>query len=154
MRERVKNAARELGLEVTLQSLETPTKTVDQAAQAVGAKPSQIAKSLVFVADGDPVVCVVSGAHRVDENLLSDALDVAEVRPASPEEVRAATGFSVGGVAPVGHGLPVLFDESLLEEEGVWAAGGDGNCLCDVEPKRLAEALQARVVRLGATEGD
>jgi prolyl-tRNA editing enzyme YbaK/EbsC (Cys-tRNA(Pro) deacylase) len=148
MRERVKDAARELGIDVKLQSLGSSTKTAEQAARAVGAEPSQIAKSLVFVVDGDPVVCVVSGAHRVNEDLLCDVLDCVEVRPASAEEVRASTGFSVGGVAPVGHGLPVIFDEELLEHDSVWAAGGDGNCLFEVEPRRLASALGAVVAKL------
>ncbi len=78
----------------------------------------------MFVADGDPVLCIASGSHRVDPGRLADALDVAEVRQASPDEVRAATGFSVGGVPPFGHDLPVVFDESLLDHERVCAAAG------------------------------
>ena len=94
--------------------LDSSTATAQEAAAAVGCDEAQIAKSLVFVADGDPVLCIASGAHRVDTDRLADVLDVAEVRQATPDEVRAATGFPVGGVPPFGHDLPVVVDEALL----------------------------------------
>jgi prolyl-tRNA editing enzyme YbaK/EbsC (Cys-tRNA(Pro) deacylase) len=101
------------------------------------------------VADGDPVVCVASGRHRVDTNKVADALDVAEVRQAAADEVRAATGFAIGGVPPFGHDLPVLFDEALLGHERVFAAAGDPNSLFEVDPRELARCIRARVVALG-----
>ena len=128
-----------------MRRLEASTATVQDAAVAVGCKDAQIAKSLVFVADGDPIVCIASGAHRVDTHLLADVLDVAEVRQASPHEVRAATGFRVGGVPPFGHGLPVIFDASLLDHDRVWAAGGDGYSLFEIDPKTLAGCTSATV---------
>jgi prolyl-tRNA editing enzyme YbaK/EbsC (Cys-tRNA(Pro) deacylase) len=149
MVEKVIRAARELGLDIDIRTLERPTRTVAEAAAAVGAEPAQIAKSLVFVSDGDPVVAVVSGAHRADMDLLADAFDCAEVRQASPDEVRAATGFSVGGVPPFGHRLPVVFDEALCDQELIYAAGGDGNTLFAVDPKKLARAIDARIITLG-----
>ena len=69
---------------------------------------------------------------------------------ATPEEVRAATGYPVGGVPPIGHGLPVLFDEALLRHERIWAAGGDSNSLFEVDPRELIECVSAEVVPLGA----
>lgn len=150
MREKVRDAARELGLDVTVQTLERSTKTVGDAAAAVGCDESMIAKSIVVVCDGDPVVCVTSGAHRVDVEQVAVALDCAEVRVATPGEVRAATGFPVGGVPPVAHGLPVLFDESLLRHERIWAAAGDSNSLFDVDPQQLVRCTSARVLHLGA----
>src|SRR5215210_1763673 len=103
---RVKEAARALGLDVEVRTLDKSTRTVHEAAVAVGCEDGEIAKSLVFIADGDPVVVVASGSHRVDTDLVAELLDVAEVRQASAEEVRAATGFPIGGVPPFGHGLP------------------------------------------------
>ena len=150
MREKVRDAARELGLDVTVTSLEQSTKTVRDAAAAVGCDEAMIAKSIVFVCDGEPVVCVSSGAHRVDANRVAVALDCAEARVAAPEEVRAATGYPVGGVPPIGHGLPVLFDEALLRHERIWAAGGDSNSLFEVDPRELIECVSAEVVPLGA----
>jgi prolyl-tRNA editing enzyme YbaK/EbsC (Cys-tRNA(Pro) deacylase) len=122
---------------------------VADAAVAVGCEEAEIAKSIVFVADGDPIVCVASGQHRVDTEKVADALDVAEVRQAGAEEVRAATGFAIGGVPPFGHDLPVLFDEELLRHRRVWAAAGDPNSLFEVDPRELAGCIRARVVALG-----
>ena len=149
MREKVIDSARLLGLEVDVERLETSTKTVREAATAVGCQEAEIAKSIVFVADGDPVVCVASGEHRVDLDKLTEVLDVAEVRQAGPDEVRAATGFPVGGVPPLGHGLPVIFDEALLEHERVWAAAGDPHSLFCVSPRKLVDCTGARVADIG-----
>jgi prolyl-tRNA editing enzyme YbaK/EbsC (Cys-tRNA(Pro) deacylase) len=150
MKERVKDAARTLGLEVEVKTLGRPTRTVKEAATALGCEEAEIAKSLVFIADGEPVLVVASGAHRVDTGLLADILDVAEVRQATPDEVRAATGYSVGGVPPFGHALPVVFDEALLEHEVVYAAGGDGNTLFAIASQRLVECTSCRVERIAA----
>ena len=148
MRDKVIHSARELGLKVDVRRLEASTATAEDAAVAVGCDRAQIAKSLVFIADGDPVLVIASGSHRVDVNCLCDAIDCAECRQATPDEVRAATGFPVGGVPPFGHGLPVVLDESLLEHSVVWAAGGDGHSLFQVEPRRLADCVSATVARL------
>jgi prolyl-tRNA editing enzyme YbaK/EbsC (Cys-tRNA(Pro) deacylase) len=149
MRDKVVDRARALGLEVTVQRLDDSTRTVGDAARAVGCQEAEIAKSIVFVCDGDPVVCVASGEHRIDPEKVAEVLDVAEVRQAAAEEVRAATGFPVGGVPPVGHGLPVVFDEALLRHERVWAAAGDPHSLFCVDPRRLADCTEARVSTVG-----
>lgn len=149
MRDRLAECARDLGIEVRPQRLNDSTRTVKDAAAAVGCDESEIAKSIVFVADGDPVVCVASGQHRIDTEKLADLLDVAEVRQAKADEVRAATGFAIGGVPPFGHDLPVLFDETLLHHKRVWAAAGDPHSLFEVDPRELADCIRARIVELG-----
>jgi prolyl-tRNA editing enzyme YbaK/EbsC (Cys-tRNA(Pro) deacylase) len=149
MREKVINAGRELGLELQLRKLDSPTRTVAEAAEAVGAGEAQIAKSIVFVADGDPVIVVASGEHRIDTEKLAVLLDVAEVRQAGPDEVRSVTGFPVGGVPPFAHGLPVVLDEALLRHPRVWAAAGDCNSLFAVDPRELVRATGARVASVG-----
>ena len=150
MRDKVLADARELGLDLTVERLEASTRTVRDAAQAVGCQEAQIAKSIVFIADGDPVICVASGEHRVDLDKLADALDVAEVRQAGPDEVRAATGFAVGGVPPFANGLPVVFDEALLRHERVWAAGGDAQSLFCVDPRELVACTEAQTAEIAA----
>jgi prolyl-tRNA editing enzyme YbaK/EbsC (Cys-tRNA(Pro) deacylase) len=150
VREKVIDSARRLGLELDVRRLDTSTATAGDAATAVGCEESQIAKSLVFIADGDPVLCVTSGSHRVDLDLLAGALDVAQIRQATPDEVRVATGFSVGGVPPFGHGLPTVLDEDLLDHETVWAAGGDGHSLFEVDPAKLVGCTSATVAAVGA----
>ena len=149
MRSKVKEAARELGLKVELRTLDESTRTVPEAAAAVGCEIGQIAKTIVFVMDGEPVVVVASGRHRIDPDKVCDALDCAEGRQASADEVRAATGFPVGGVPPIGHGLPVVFDSVLFEYELIYAAGGDGNTLFEVEPRQLAGCVHALVASVG-----
>ncbi|MBN1529628.1 MAG: YbaK/EbsC family protein [Thermoleophilaceae bacterium] len=153
MRDRLAESARSLGIEVRVQRLEQSTRTVSDAALAVGCQESEIAKSIVFVADGDPVVCVASGRHRIDAEKLADALDVAEVRQAAADEVRAATGFAIGGVPPFGHDLPVILDQDLLEHECVWAAAGDPHSLFAVDPRELARCTRARVIAVGEDGG-
>ena len=149
MRERLADCPRQLGLPLHVQRLQASTRTVKDAAVAVGCQEAEIAKSIVFVADGDPVLCVASGHHRIDTDKLADALDAAVVRQAAADEVRAATGFAIGGVPPFGHELPILFDESLLEHERVWAAAGDPHSLFEVDPRELCRCVEARVVPLG-----
>lgn len=151
MRDTVIDSARRLGLEVDVRRLDQSTATVGEAAKAVGCEPAEIAKSLVFVADGDPVLCIASGSHRVDLDLLAGVLDVAAVRQASPDEVRAATGYPVGGVPPFGHDLPAVLDETLLAHERVFAAGGDGHSLFAVDPRKLVECTGARVAAIAQT---
>jgi prolyl-tRNA editing enzyme YbaK/EbsC (Cys-tRNA(Pro) deacylase) len=149
MRSKVKEAARELGLDVELRTLDDSTATVAQAASALGVEEGQIAKSIVFVMDGEPVVVVASGRHRIDREKVCEALDCAEGRIASGDEVRAATGFPIGCVPPIGHGLPVVFDTALLDYDVIYAAGGDGNTLFAVAPRPLAGSVHALVAPVG-----
>jgi prolyl-tRNA editing enzyme YbaK/EbsC (Cys-tRNA(Pro) deacylase) len=149
VRDRLADRARELGLEVQIQRLAVSTRTARDAAVAVGCEEAQIAKSIVFVADGDPIVCVTSGRHRVDTEKLAEALDCAEVRQAGADEVRAATGFAIGGVPPFGHDLPIVFDQALLAHERVWAAAGDPQSLFEVDPRELASRVRAQVAVVG-----
>jgi prolyl-tRNA editing enzyme YbaK/EbsC (Cys-tRNA(Pro) deacylase) len=149
MKETVIRNARALGLDVQFQRLEASTRTVGDAAKAVGCQEAEIAKSIVFIADGDPVVCIASGEHRIDTGKLADALDVAEVRQATAQEVRAATGFAIGGVPPFGHGLPVVFDQALMRHSRVWAAAGDPHSLFCADPRKLAGCTGANVTDVG-----
>jgi len=149
MRDKVAATAETLGLQLNIERLDASTRTVKDAADAVGCRAAEIAKSIVFVCDGEPVICVASGEHRIDMDKVAEARDCAEVRQASPDEVRAATGFSIGGVPPFGHGLPVIFDEALLRHERVWAAAGDPHSLFCANPRELADCTRAQVSPVG-----
>ncbi len=100
--------------------------TAAAAAAALGIEVGQIANSLVFDADGVPLLVLTSGAHRVDTAKVAALVGAEKVRRASPEFVRSATGQVIGGVAPVGHPAPVrtLIDTALGGYDEVWAAGG------------------------------
>jgi prolyl-tRNA editing enzyme YbaK/EbsC (Cys-tRNA(Pro) deacylase) len=145
--QRVLEAARRLGLAIEVRHFAEGTRTAQEAAQAVGASLGQIAKSMVFMADGKPVLVLTSGPNRVDAAKVAQHLGASQVRRASADEVRAATGFAIGGVPPFGHTQPltVLFDRDLLQYDAIWAAGGTPNAVFAVEPRRLAEASGAVV---------
>jgi prolyl-tRNA editing enzyme YbaK/EbsC (Cys-tRNA(Pro) deacylase) len=100
--------------------------TAAAAAAALGVGVGQIANSLVFEADGEPLLVLTSGAHRVDTAKVAGLLGVRRVRRASPDVVRVATGQPIGGVAPVGHPAPLatLVDTALARYPEIWAAGG------------------------------
>ena len=100
--------------------------TARAAADALGVEVGQIANSLVFEADGEALLVLVSGAHRVDTAALAARLGVQAVGRADPKFVRDATGQVIGGVAPVGHPAPLrtVVDPVLADYPEVWAAGG------------------------------
>jgi prolyl-tRNA editing enzyme YbaK/EbsC (Cys-tRNA(Pro) deacylase) len=100
--------------------------TAAAAAAALGVEVGQIANSLIFDADGDPLLVLTSGAHRVDTSKVAALVGVGAVRRATPDFVREHTGQAIGGVAPVGHAKPVrtLVDTALQQYDEVWAAGG------------------------------
>jgi len=100
--------------------------TAAAAATALDVEPGQIANSLIFDADGVPLLVLTSGAHRVNTGKVAALVGVDRVHRATPEFVRAATGQAIGGVAPVGHPAPLrtLVDRALEQYEEVWASGG------------------------------
>jgi prolyl-tRNA editing enzyme YbaK/EbsC (Cys-tRNA(Pro) deacylase) len=150
--DRVVAAARASGLDLEVQRFPEGTRTASDAARAVGCEVAQIVKSLVFVADGTPVVALVSGANRVDEGLLATAVGSAEVRKADGDEARAATGFPIGGVPPFGHAsaVRVVVDRDLLDHERLWAAAGLPDAVFPVEPDELVRVSGAIVADLAA----
>jgi prolyl-tRNA editing enzyme YbaK/EbsC (Cys-tRNA(Pro) deacylase) len=123
--ERVVAALRERGCDADVVELSDSARTAAEAAATLGVDVAQIANSLVFTADGEPLLVMTSGAHRVDTGIVG-ALLGATIKRADPDTVRAATGFPIGGVAPVGFPAPlrVLVDEDLLGYDVIWAAAG------------------------------
>jgi prolyl-tRNA editing enzyme YbaK/EbsC (Cys-tRNA(Pro) deacylase) len=115
--------------------------TAAAAAAALGVEVGQIANSLVFDADGEPLLVLTSGAHRVDTGKVAALVGAQKVRRASPEFVRTATGQAIGGVAPVGHPSPLrtLVDRALEQYDEIWAAGGIPHA---VFPSTCAELVE------------
>ena len=143
-------AGSRLGIQVTPHTFETETRTAQDAAREVGCDVAQITKSLVFEAEGEPVLLLVSGANRVDLDAAARALNVGEVRRADANAAKEATGYSIGATPPFGHRreLRVLMDEDLLTHSEVWAAGGRPDTVFPVDPRKLAEAAGAHICRL------
>jgi prolyl-tRNA editing enzyme YbaK/EbsC (Cys-tRNA(Pro) deacylase) len=148
--ERFLEAARVLGHEVEVRRFPEGTKTAEAAARAIGCEVGQIVKSLVFMADGEPVLALTSGANRVEVGRLAILAGASEARRASPEEARAATGFAVGGTPPFGHPERVraFLDRDLLDHEVVWAAAGAPDSVFRTTPAELQEVAMAQVADL------
>lgn len=143
-------AAAAAGLKIAVLRFPEGTRTADDAARAVGCDVAQIVKSLVFEADGKPVVALISGADRLDPRRLAAALGAERVERPNGDAVRAATGYAIGGVPPIGHvrPVPVLMDRHLLQHAVVWAAAGLPDAVFSVEPHELLRASGARLVDL------
>jgi prolyl-tRNA editing enzyme YbaK/EbsC (Cys-tRNA(Pro) deacylase) len=111
--------------------LEDSTRTAAEAAAALGCAVGAIASSLVFAADGDALLIVTSGAHRVDTEHVAKQIGVGRIKRADADLVRTATGYAIGGVAPVGHPAPLrtLVDVALAEHAVVWAAAGHSHAV-------------------------
>jgi len=148
---RFAEALRELGLdELNAQIRRFPdaTRTAAEAAAAIGCELSQICKSLIFAADGVPVLVLMDGASRVDLERVREELGVEKVTRAKVDVVRETTGYAIGGVPPFGHRTRtrVLADRSLLEHDIVWAAAGNPHAVFPMEPKDLVAHAGATLV--------
>lgn len=133
-------ALRDLGLaSVELRRFPEATRTAAEAAAAIGCDTSEIVKSLVFEADGVPVLILMDGSSRVDTELVRRELGAARVKRASAEQVRETTGYAIGGVPPFGHRTRtrVLADRGLLDHAVVWAAAGNPHTVFALDPKTL-----------------
>lgn len=152
---RVTAAATDLGLPCTSREFPEGTRTADDAARAIGCEVGQIVKTLVFLLDGAPVVALVSGANRLDEQRLAITLGGETVGRADADAVRAATGYPIGGVPPFGHtrSLPTAIDEDLLGYDELWAAAGTPRDVFAVAPADLVRVTAGTVASLRAAVG-
>lgn len=135
--------------DVAVQRFPSGTRTAADAAAAVGCDVAQIVKSLVFVADGRPILVLASGANRVDTAAVAALLGAARVVKADADQVRDATGFAIGGTPPFGHPRPLttLVDRDLLDHDVVWAAAGTPDSVFPLSPALV-------VARSGGTVAD
>jgi prolyl-tRNA editing enzyme YbaK/EbsC (Cys-tRNA(Pro) deacylase) len=149
--QRVLDAAARKGVTIEVTRFDESTHTAAEAAQAVGAELGQIVKSLVFVAAGadgpDPVLCLVSGPNRVDLARLAAVAGEPDVRRATAREAHDLTGFSIGGIPPIGHAraLRVFMDPDLGRYQVVWAAAGLPTAVFPVPPGTLRALANATV---------
>jgi prolyl-tRNA editing enzyme YbaK/EbsC (Cys-tRNA(Pro) deacylase) len=153
--DRVRQALAEHGLDIAVRELPQSTRTASQAAQAIGCDLGAIVKSLLFLADGKPVLVLVAGDRRADPILLRTVLGAGQVAMANADRVRAETGFTIGGVPPVGHSRPlqVHIDRSLSRFETVWAAAGGPNAVFPIQYTTLVRITAGQVADVIAEEG-
>jgi Cys-tRNA(Pro) deacylase len=156
---RVLDAAARKGVTIEIHTFDESTHTAQEAATAVGAELGQIVKSLVFVVDGDdgaePVLALVAGTNRVDLARLAAVLGEHDVRRATAREANELTGFTIGGIPPIGHIRPVrvIMDPDLGRFQVLWAAAGLPNAVFPVPPGTLRTLANATVAPIAEEPG-
>jgi len=152
-------AAARKGIDLRVVVLDATTHTAEDAARALGVALGQIVKSLVFVAPHaelghEPVLCLVSGTNRVDVARLAAVVGEPAIRRATAREARDLTGFTIGGIPPVGHAGPVrvVMDPDLGRHREVWAAAGADRAVFPVAPAALRALTNAIVAPIAAEQ--
>jgi prolyl-tRNA editing enzyme YbaK/EbsC (Cys-tRNA(Pro) deacylase) len=147
---RIIEVLEERGVVGPFRQFDVSTKTAADAAAALDCEVGAIASTLIFVIDGETVVVLKSGAHRVDTEKLRQLTGASAIRQATADEVREATGQSIGGVSPVGWPRPLrtFIDESLAQFQCLWAACGTPNAVFRTTYEELSEISGASPVRL------
>ncbi len=139
-------------IEAEIVHLPMTTLTVAAAAEAMEVRPQQIVKSLLFLADGEPILVVTNGVTRVQRKRLADVIGLSRrrVKIASPDQVAKITGFVVGAVPPFGYPtkLRTLLDVGVLEETAVYGGGGDINALTHITTSELSRVTAAEIVAI------
>jgi prolyl-tRNA editing enzyme YbaK/EbsC (Cys-tRNA(Pro) deacylase) len=150
--QRVIDAAARKGVTLEVRAFDVSTHTAVEAAEALGVELGQIVKSLVFVAPDDggglePILCLVSGPNRVDIARLAAVVASPDIRRATAVEARELTGFTIGGIPPIGHRRPVrvVMDPDLGRFQIVWAAAGTPTAVFPVPPATLAMLSNAHL---------
>lgn len=143
-------AVEPLRLRLEVREFDESTHTVTEAAAAIGCETAAIVKSLVFEADGSPLLVLASGSNRVNTAALGELLGAA-IGKADANAVKAASGYSIGGVPPLGLRTPMrtVFDETLLMLPIVWAAAGSATAVFAIEPAELVRLSGAEVLPIG-----
>src|SRR5258708_436207 len=147
----VASVLRDLGVPGQVMELPEPAPTAAAAAAQLGCEVGAIANSLIFAADGEPLLVLTSGAHRVDTKRGAALLGIHRMKRADPEFVTTATGQLVGGVAPVGHPIMVrtVVDAWLGKHEVVWAGGGDEHTMFPTSLDELVRITGGTVAEVG-----
>jgi prolyl-tRNA editing enzyme YbaK/EbsC (Cys-tRNA(Pro) deacylase) len=149
---RVINALHEHGLKSEVHVLSDSARTAQEAATALGIEVGQIASSLIFkLADESPLLIITSGRHRVDTDLVAKTLGIEKLGRVDADYVKEKSGFSIGGVAPIGWVSPatILIDQALNDYEVVWAAAGHPHAVYPTSYAELIECTGAKPMIVG-----
>ena len=146
----VHEALRAAGIAGEIVVLPDAASTAALAASALGVEVGAIANSLVFWSNDAPLLVMTSGAHRVDTTALAERLGRGDIRRATPDQVREATGQAIGGVAPTGHPAPLvtIVDEALAAYSEIWAAGGTPHTVFPLTYNELVRLTGGTVMRV------
>lgn len=143
----VRDALLARGVDSPIVTLKKHARTAALAAEQLGCEVAAIANSLVFMADDEPLLVMASGAARVDTEVIARSTGLESVTKATAEQVRAATGQAIGGVAPTGHPAPLrtLIDPDLQGHKTIWAAGGTPETVVKLTFKQLVDVTAGHV---------
>jgi Cys-tRNA(Pro) deacylase len=138
------------GVEAEFYEFHGHTMTVEAAADQLETTPEKIVKSVVFVDEaGEPMVAIVRGDMRVDERKLTEASTASAIKIAKAREVERFTGYKIGEVPPVGHGLRTFVDRKVMALEKAYAGGGSIYTLLEISPKDIARLSKAETAEIG-----
>jgi prolyl-tRNA editing enzyme YbaK/EbsC (Cys-tRNA(Pro) deacylase) len=147
---RVAEAMADAGIDPKIRISDADAKTAAAAAEQLGCEVGAIANSLVFDCDGEPLLVMASGAHRVDTDHLARVLDATAISKANPQLVRSATDQVIGGVAPTGHPsrLRTVVDETLAQYPVIWTAAGTADSVMPLTYDQLLAVTEGVAVRV------
>jgi len=150
---RFKEAADSLGIKGEINILAETARTAIDAANGLGIEVGQIASSLIFkLPSGNPLLIITSGRHRVDTELVAKNLNIPELGRADANYVKEVSGYSVGGVSPIGWITQpeiTLIDEALNDYEVVWAASGHPHAVYPTSYTELISCTKAQPMVVG-----
>lgn len=146
---RFQRLTNELGLKVAITPMVASTRTAEEAASACRCVVGQIVKSLVFcgASTGKPILILVSGGNRVDQDVASTFVGEPIFRPPA-DYVRKVSGYAIGGIPPFGHSprLDTFVDRDLMQYATLWAAAGTSNSVFSISPRDLVKATNGKLV--------
>ena len=147
---RAEKALKEFDNDLKIECLENTARTANDAATALGCKVGAIVKSLLFRTEHSFVLCLVSGDKKCSLNKLKKILDEKDVSMANAEQVKKITGYTIGGVSPVGHltKVNILIDKNLNRFNAIFAAAGHPNCIFKINFEKLTGLTNGKVEEL------
>ena len=147
---RAEKALKEFDNDLNIECLENTARTANDAATALGCKVGAIVKSLLFRTEHSFVLCLVSGDKKCSLNKLKKILDEKDVSMANAEQVKKITGYTIGGVSPVGHltKVNILIDKNLNRFDDIFAAAGHPNCIFKINFEKLIGLTNGKVEEL------
>ena len=145
--QRVVKIIKEFDQNLSVSVLETSARTALEAASSLGCEVGAIVKSLLFKTENTFLLCLVSGDKKASLKKIKRTLEIKDASMASAEEVKKITGFSIGGVSPVGHlnEIKILMDNSLERFDTLYAAAGHPNCIFKISFENLKKITKGLI---------
>jgi|TARA_B100001142_G_scaffold208601_1_gene206737 Cys-tRNA(Pro) deacylase len=147
---RVEKALKEFDQSISVIILENTARTAKDAAESLNCEVGAIIKSLVFKAEETYVLSLIAGDKRCSLNKLKKIINKKDVSMANPEEVKTQTGYTIGGVSPIGHLNPIkiFIDKSLERFNDLYAAAGHPNCVFKIDFKNIQKITNGEIKEL------